>query len=98
MPAPMTRYFECAGTDMSPLIKVGSTEKSKFPVRRAQVDHRMARRHLELDEEFPGNHVAILLILRQGNILRHRHPAIDVPIEHRGPAFLVPQVNVLEPV
>src|SRR6266403_2128152 len=101
MPAPITRYFESAGTDIplstrSPLACWYCS--LKLPVRRPQVDHRMASRHLELDQEFPGNHVAILLILRQGDILRHGHPAVDVPVEHRGPAFLISQVDVLEPV
>ena len=40
----------------------------------------MVRRHLELDQQLPRDHIAFLLIVRQFQTLGHRNPAIDIAV------------------
>ena len=58
----------------------------------------MIRRHLEFDQQFPGNHVAILLIVGQVVAVRDGHPAVDVAIKNGGLAIVVSHVNIFQPV
>ena len=53
-----------------------------------QSDERAAFGHLELDQQLPGKHVAVLLIVGKGHIRRHRDPAVKVAVEHSGAPFL----------
>ena len=41
-----------------------SLDSLKLAIRLHQINHRMAFRHLELDQQFASDHIAILLIVR----------------------------------
>ena len=53
---------------------------------------------MKLDQKLASNHVPVLLVVGQIDVFGHRHPAIDVAVEHRRPVLFISHMNVFEPV